>query len=299
MSAEIATLLAETGLSQSGVIKSTGLNAHLERLARGEISEAQLRAYAEHLKVLNHFSGGEIPVDFWDVVYDGASEYLQVAQIATRGDYVSLLARALVRFKLFKDAPTAQMDTAVNATVDLLGMTANYVTAHPVHALLHIKGETPAQQTIYLWQRLLTGTTRTIRGKETYSHGAWARHNVVELYTYFIRQYLHHEDAWGVSGFKHSLVGDDERNRNQVEHLGISAVVQHVISPGIFSWVFLNIVEIGQLVLLREVNFAQAWADIGINQVAWRALNGFDTSNPSVTQARLRQQLTEKVAPER
>ncbi|MEQ8674650.1 MAG: hypothetical protein RLP44_16350 [Aggregatilineales bacterium] len=295
MSLDVATLLAETGLSQSGVVKSTGLNAHLDRLARGEVSEAQLRAYAEHLKVLNHFSGGEIPVDFWDVAVDGASEYAQVAQIATRGDYVSVLARALVRFKAFKEWPT---DTAVNATIGLLGIAADYVTVHPVHAVLHINGDTPAQQTIYLWQRLLTGTTRTIRGRETYSHGAWARHNVVELYTYVIGQYVHHEDAWGVSGFKHSLVGDFERNRNQVEHLGISAVVQHVISPGIFSWVFLNIVEIGQLVLLREVNFAQARADIGINLVAWRAFKGFDARNPSATQARLREQLAQKVVPE-
>ena len=294
MSTDIATLLAEAGLSQSGIMKSTGIDTHLERLARDEISEAQLRAYAEHLKVLNHFSGGEIPVDFWDVAYAGTSEYAQVAQIATRGDYVSLLARALVRFKTFKDAPT-QTDTddnAVKTLVDLLGIAADYVTGYPMHALLHIKGDTPVQQVIYLWQRLLTGTTRTIRGKETYSHGAWARHNVVELYTYVIGQYLHHEDAWGVSGFKHQLVGDYERNRNQVEHLGISAVVQHVVSPGIFSWLFLNIVEIGQLVLLREVNFAQARADIAINLVAWRAFNGFDVNNPAATQTRLREQLT-------
>lgn len=288
MGEDIVAVLANTGLSQTSVVKSTGITAHLTRLAQGDISEADLRSYAEHLTLLNHFSDGAIPVDFWDVSYENMTEYAQVAQIATRGDYVALLAEAFTRFKAFKADAN---DTAVDAAIDLLGIAAADVISHPPNALLAIRGDTPAQQAIYLWQRLLTGTTRSIRGKETYTHGAWARHNVVEIFTYERKEYIHPDDAWGVSGFKDSLVGDFERNRNQIEHLGISAVVQHVISPGVLSWLFLNIVEIGQLVLLSEVNFAQARADIGINNIARSGFMGFDARNPAPVQSRLRAQL--------
>lgn len=288
MGEDIADVLANTGLSQTSVVKSTGITAHLTRLTQGDISEADLRSYAEHLTLLNHFSGKSIPVDFWDVSYENMTEYAQVAQIATRGDYVALLSQAFTRFKAFKANAN---DSAVDTALDLLGIAATDVISHPPNALLAIRGDTPAQQTIYLWQRLLTGTTRSIRGKETYTHGVWARHNVVEIFTYERKEYIHPDDAWGVSGFKDSLVGDFERNRNQIEHLGISAVVQHVISPGVISWLFLNIVEIGQLVLLSEVNFAQARADIGINNIAWRGFKGFDARNPAPVQSRLRAQL--------
>ena len=68
--ADCRTLLTNAGLSPAGLLKSTGVQRHLERAEQGQISPSTIIQYAADLRELSAQSGADgtaIPSDFWDV----------------------------------------------------------------------------------------------------------------------------------------------------------------------------------------------------------------------------------------
>ena len=290
MSDEIATALARTGLSATTNYQSLGVHTHVARLEHGSVSVDQLQNYAQVLIALNKFSDHAIPVDYWDVEADGISVYDWAGRMATHADYVGLMGEAYQRFIRFKQSfgqNTDAQDDAVQTIADIYVLCATYIADGGDVSLLDREDDKPAQHALYLWQRLLNGTTRTVLRRTPYTHGIWARHNLSEIHSFALGHHLHHEDGWGLSGFKPALIGDCAVNRNQVEHFGISAVLQNITNPGIISGIVLDIVELAQWILQPSVNFAHASADIRINRIAARVFKDADVHNPARTRTKI------------
>lgn len=274
--AVLAAQLEAAGLTSGPYLDATGVEAHLARLATGEVDTAALAQYAADLQTLNVTSaqyGAQIPASFWDVRTEdmaarNITEYNLVNGLALPGleKHIGLFARAFERFKRFKEAAPGS-DSALDAELDLLLITLDYMdeTLGPLPAdAPAAKRESRAQETVRTWQRLVVGTTRynPITQSEMVQEILASRMNVVAMWRHHTGQQLTHPEAWGLSGFAEPFVGDYEKNVNQVEHLSISTFIQVVLKE---PELVLSLQEDKELLSGHSSGKAMALADKAIN----------------------------------
>jgi hypothetical protein len=184
--------LRALGLSESGVLGSTGVAQHQQRLRDGAVSLQTLDEYAASLeRIAARASVGAraIPKDFWDVCspevrrahYD---EYRMARTLALPelAPYLALLGRVFARFAAMKSGA----DTAVAAALAILEDTSGYIRAgHSTRMIRALPWMNQPQQALVLWQQILTGSTRRLPlvGLEIIPHGMWGRFNVTRLYS--------------------------------------------------------------------------------------------------------------------
>jgi hypothetical protein len=293
---EAAAALRGVGLSEQGVLSSTGTARHVDRLAGGEVSAGLLLEYAGDLGAITQISrecGSAIPVDFWDVrtsemVTAGMTEY-SLARRLVRDcpDYVRLLGNcwsALIAMRIDRSG------TAVSTSLSILRNASNYAAAGgPMISTESRPSLSEAQRAVYLWQQIVSGTNRQIPylRRDAYSHGMWARMIVVELWRYHVRATPTVDEVWGLTGFSQRFIGDGT-NTNQVEHMAISAVAQCVLRIPVFV---LDLVEELEWILRKGTHDASR-ADERVNgAVARFLLRDFRVNDPDPACARLEAEL--------
>jgi len=268
--------LTDAGLSETAVLQSTGVVCHLDRLEHGTVRDETLLQYAANLTSLQSSDHKcRIPVDFWDVrantsEINGRTEYDVVAEISAPDwrEYTALLHRSFAHLCALKSGSGG---TAVATALAILRETASF--AHSAGDVagrtLSRPGLTPKQQAIFLWQQILTGTHRQIPWihRDAYSHGTWARFNVVEMWRYRAGAEISVDDIWGLTGFSPSFLGD-AGNTNQIEHMAISAVAQSVLGLPV---IVLNLVEELEWIM-RQGTRAASKADEQLNLAVARIL---------------------------
>jgi hypothetical protein len=299
--ADAVARLRALGLSEDGVLGSTGVARHQQRRAEGTITPPMLDLYATSLeRIVARASAGvdTIPMDFWDVCspamrrarYD---EY-RMARTLAQPDlqpYLALLGRAFGRFVAMKTGADTSVATALAILEDVSAYIRSGASTRPIHALPWLD---QPQQAFVLWQQILTSSTRRLPlvGLEVIRHGMWGRFNVVMMW----RQANAGSDAtWGVSGFHADYVGSAS-NANQIEHMAISAVAQRVFHIPVVA---LSAVEYAQWRLQPGVEEGEARADMALNHaVARDLLPYYSVDNPARARARLVQALSQP-APKR
>lgn len=274
--------LRALGLSESGLLHSTGIERHLARLRAGEIQSETLAKYAADLATLKSGGTAGIPVNFWDVrsptmTAQNVSEYGLVNILANPkyAPYRALLAQSYAHF-LSKEAAGK---SALSAALDILRAAAAYVHAgHTLIMTASLPHLNPEQNTFFLWQQLLTGANRAIPVLGNfYSHGIWARFNMVEIQRYATGRDLEPNSTWGVSGFSQAFVGH-EHNNNQVEHMAISAVSSAILRVPLIA---LNLFEVASWMPLRRAPYGEMRGDINLNNaVVYELFPGFTAANP-------------------
>lgn len=294
--------LRALGLSERGALSSTGVAQHQRQRAEGTITPRTLDLYATSLeRIVARASVGEhaIPVDFWDVCspamrharYD---EYRMARTLAQPDlqSYLALLGRAFDRFVAMKSGAGAM---AVAAALAILEDASAYIrSGHSTRTVRALPWLNQPQQTLVLWQQLLTGSTRRLPviGLEIIPHGIWGRFNVATIWRYAS---VGSDAAWGVSGFHPDYVGP-ATNANQIEHMAISAVTQLMYHVPVAA---LSAVEYAQWRLQRGVEEDEARADIALNHaIARDLLPYFSVDNPARSVERLMQTLSQP-APKR
>jgi hypothetical protein len=279
--------LRALGLSESGVLSSTGLARHRQRLHDGAISPQALDEYASSLEpIVARASVGThgVPVHFWDacspemqrVHYD---EYRMARTFALPelAPYLALLGRAFDRFAAMKSGA----DTAVATALAILEDASAYVRAgHSTCMIRALPWLDQAQQALVLWQQILTGSTRRLPliGLEVIPHGMWGHFNVTTMWQYARGTSGERAALWGVSGFHRDYVGPASNN-NQIEHMAISAVTRRVFHVPVVA---LSAVEYAQWKLQPGVKEGEARADSALNHaVARDLLSYYSVSNPA------------------
>lgn len=296
--------LRALGLSESGLLGSTSLARHRQRLHDGAISPQALDEYATNLERIAAQAGvgtHGIPVNFWDVCslemrrahYD---EY-RMARTLAQSDfqpYLALLGRAFGCFAAMKFGA----DTAVATALAILEDTSAYVRAgHSTRMIRALPWLDQPQQALVLWQQILTGSTRRLPliGLEVIPHGMWGRFNVTTMWQYARGTGGERAALWGVSGFHPDYVGPASNN-NQIEHMAISAVTQRVFHVPALA---LSAVEYAQWKLQPGVKEGEARADTALNNaVAHDLLPYYSVSNPRRAAERVVQALGQP-APQR
>jgi len=273
--AQVANRLLMAGLTREGVLDSTGVETHLQRLRDREVDAATLLQYADDLETLSRFTaenGAEIPADFWDVrtplmVEEGVDEYTLVrgAAMPESAPYIRLLAQAYERFLTFKEQEASGEDTALDAALDILLLTDEYnrvvyseIDEDDKEAQLY-----NAQAKLMVWQSLIAGTSRTnpLTGKPMFSHGLFAHNSAPIMWQYDQGEYMNVADVWGVTGFASQFVGTP-KNNNQIEHMSISAFLQFVMDEPLLA---LNGIE-NEKLLRGRADSAEAHADMALNR---------------------------------
>jgi hypothetical protein len=294
--------LRALGLSERGALSSTGMAQHQRRRAEGTITLRTLDLYATSLeRIVARASVGEhaIPVDFWDVcspaMRRGRYDEYRMARTLAQPDlqsYLALLGRAFDRFVSMKSGAGA---TAVATALAILEDASAYIrSGHSTRTVRALPWLNQPQQTLVLWQQLLTGSTRRLPviGLEIIPHGVWGRFNVATIWRYAS---VGSDAAWGVSGFHSDYVGP-ATNANQIEHMAISAVTQLMYHVPVAA---LSAVEYVQWRLQRGVEEGEARADIALNHaIARDLLPYFSVDNPMRGVERLMQALSQP-APKR
>jgi hypothetical protein len=182
--------LRALGLSESGVLGSTGVEQHRQRLHDGAISPQALDEYAASLEGIAARASAEehsIPVNFWDACspemrsahYD---EYrmARTLALAELAPYLALLGSAFERFAAMKSGA----DTAVATALTILEDVSAYVRAgHSTRMIRALPWLDQPRQALVLWQQMLTGSTRRLPliGLEVIPHGMWGRFNVTTM----------------------------------------------------------------------------------------------------------------------
>jgi hypothetical protein len=296
--------LRALGLSESGVLGSTGVAHHQRRLRDGTVSLRTLDEYAaslERIAAQARAGAHSIPVDFWDVCstdmrrahYD---EYRMARALALSEltPYLTMLGRAFARFAVMKSGA----DTAVATALAILEDTSAYIrSGHSTRTIRALPWLDQPQQALVLWQQVLTGSTRRLPliGLEVIPHGLWGRFNVATVWQYARRRDGERAALWGVSGFHPDYVGPASNN-NQIEHMAISAVTQRVFRVPVSA---LSAVEYAQWKLQGGVEETEARADSALNYaVARDLLPYYAVSNPQRAAQRLIQTLSQP-APKR
>ena len=292
---ELHKSLIDARLGQAQILDCSGISRHFERLASGETDSATLAQYAEDLAALCALSregGEEIPGSFWDVPPKTETpwpdEYSAARAFVTEyPDYIRLLGTS---FHRFVENQECRQPSAVSIALSILADVSAYVASGASVVMTESRGGLCAdQQAMFLWQQILTGSSRQIPyiHRDAYTHGPWARHNVVEMWRYRIGAQISVDEAWGLTGFSDRFVGD-ATNTNQIEHMAISAVAQSVLRIPVL---LLDVLEEMEW-LLRKGTRAASRADEQVNRaVAHCLLPEFCANNPRPACARLEQEL--------
>ena len=297
--AVLAAQLEAAGLTRGPYLDATGSEAHLARLAAGEVDAATLTQYAADLQTLNAITaryGTQIPASFWDVANDdmaesNVTEYSLVNGMAQPAleSYIGLFGRAFARFRQFKEAAPGA-DTALDAELDLLLLSLDYLdeTLGPLPANAPAaEREARAEMAVRIWQGLVVGTTRfnPVTAGQMVQETLSSRMNVVEMWRHHTGQKLTHPEAWGLSGFAEQFVGDHDQNVNQVEHLAISTFIQVVLKE---PELVLSLQEDKELLEGHSSGRAMALADKAINNAVATQFAPYFATDPRGTVAHLR-----------
>ena len=271
----IEDALIRVGLSKDGILNSTGMTRHCRRVTQGEIAPEIVARYANDLQQIAQLAtsgDSTIPIDFWDVQSPqmqrvGWDEYRIVHLLCepAYAPYVVLLGDAYHQLVQVQH----QQQTSVAAALNILVACARYsVAGHQVMLPRTLARLNPRQQTIALWQQLVTGATRRMPlvGWEVLPSGMWTRYNVAKMWQYHVGHAVSASETWGVSGFHPDYVGRPQNN-NQIEHMAISAFLQMIWHVPVVA---LNLVEYGQWLTPPGVPYAEAQADIRLNQALAR-----------------------------
>lgn len=229
--AKVRQRLLDVGLHPTGVLSDLGVDDHLVRLGEGEVSASALLAYADAIEALTTQStkrGQALPPTLWDVstpalLDAGWTVYSLTAALASEAGraHVDLLTDAYSAF--LKEQPNA-----LQGALALLPLAGVYVRALPEEARAEheIHAKTDGKATLLIWQALLTGTSRhnPITHRPLWSHGFVGHFSVPHIHQYATGNGMTPSQVWGVGGFSPTFVGTAS-NSNQVEHLGISALL--------------------------------------------------------------------------
>lgn len=231
---EIEQRLLAVGLHPTGQLSDLGVDDHLARLAAGEVDAATLGAYADAIEALsatNTDRGQSLPPTLWDV---------STPALRDAGWTVYTLTEALasedgaVHVALLSDAYAAFLEhrpNALDGALALLPLSRAYVDTLPEGARAERErhAQTDGQATLLIWQALLSGTSRhnPLTHRPLWSHGYVGHFSVPHIHQYATGEGLTASQVWGVEGFSPAFVGPPA-NSNQVEHLGISALLQGV-----------------------------------------------------------------------
>lgn len=298
---QIADTLRQAGLNETPVLGDTAISGHLERMAKAQVSAAQLVSYADHLQVLRgrtHEKGAEIPPSFWDVDTpalrrDGWTSYKIVAELAKdqNARHLDILARCYARFKAFKSNEVDGTDTALSAAFDMLAMVRDHVDAYPEGPFLRVSDRVaqPYQEALLIWQNIVIGSIRKnpITGIAIYDHGFLSRFNVPTIYQYDIGQPMGVGETWGVSGFAPRFVGTSS-NSNQIEHLSISLLLLAAFDEPL---VVLEAIEIEKSLTGAEAQ-EEAKADMALNKAIHEMFLPLFRSDPGAAENVLYLELT-------
>lgn len=265
--AAVEKRLLDVGLHPTGALSDLGIDDHMARLEKGETSAATLYAYADAIEVLTTRSanrGQPLPPTLWDV----SSPALLDASWT-----VYSLAEALaseegqIHVDLLTDAYSAFLNTRPNAlegALALLPLAGGYVRALPEEARAEHEAHagTNGKATLLIWQALLSGTSRhnPITHRPLWSHGFVGHFSVPHIHQYATGTGQTPSQVWGIEGFAPVFVGTSS-NANQVEHLGISALLQGV---GNIPEAVLEAVEAMEIAIDHE-DPAAAAADRALN----------------------------------
>lgn len=271
---DVENRLRAAGLHPTGLLSDLGIDDHLQRLSDGAVDTKTLLSYAEAIKKISARSsarGQILPPTLWDV---------STPALHNAGWTVYSLTEALasdmggVHIDLLSDAYGAFLDTRPNAlegALALLPLARSYVEALPEEARAEHEAhaKTNGQAMLLIWQALLTGTTRhnPLTHRPLWSHGYVGHFSVPHIHQYAVGKGMTPAQVWGVEGFDPKFVGPPS-NANQVEHLGISALLQGVARvPGSL----LSAVEAFEVVVDHE-NAAAAEADRALNRAVREVL---------------------------
>ena len=275
---QVADALRAAGLNDEPVLGDTGIAAHLERMARGQVGAGALLAYAANLTELRRVTaahGAPIPSAFWDVetpalLHDGWTPIAIVAHLSEPPGrpYLDLLGRAYARFHAFRTGPEGA-DTALAAAFDIGELAHAYILDLPPERRLQHgpRLESVEAATLMAWQTLVAGTTRRVPllRRPAFDHGFVGRFSVKTIYQYEIGTPMSVGRVWGVSGLAPRYVGPPE-NDNQIEHLTISALLQVVAGTPVLA---LDALEL-EKVAAGASSPAEARADIALNGAVHR-----------------------------
>ncbi|MFD0858594.1 hypothetical protein [Roseovarius aquimarinus] len=267
---EIEARLLAAGLHPVGILNDLGVDNHMDRLARGTVDVSTLSAYADAIDALTA-RGQSLPPTLWDVSTPALREagwtvYTLTEALSSEagGVHVDLLIDAYAAFL------SARPD-ALEGSLALLPLARAYVEALPEEARAEREAHarTPGEATLLIWQALLSGTTRhnPITHRPLWSHGYVGHFSVPHIHQYATGEGLTPSQVWGTEGFAAHVVGPAS-NANQVEHMGISALLQGVVHvPG----AVLSAVEAVEVMVDGEDPDAAA-ADRALNQAIREAL---------------------------
>ncbi len=231
---ELEQRLLAVGLHPTGQLSDLGVDDHLARLEADKVDAATLSAYADAIGELSAVSadrGQALPPTLWDVSTPALRE---------AGWTVYTLTEAMasdagaIHVALLSDAYAAFLERKPNAlegALALLPLSRNYVETLPESARAERErhAKTEGQATLLIWQALLSGTSRynPLTHRPLWSHGYIGHFSVPHIHQYATGEGLTASQVWGVDGFNPAFVGPPT-NSNQVEHLGISALLQGV-----------------------------------------------------------------------
>ena len=292
--AAVRQRLSDAGLHPIGALSDLGIDDHMARLENGETSAAVLYAYADAIEVLTTRStdrGQPLPPTLWDV---------STPALLDAGWTVYSLTTALaseegrIHVDLLSDAYTAFLNTRPNAlegALALLPLAGGYVRALPegARAEREAHAKTDGEATLLIWQALLSGTSRynPITHRPLWSHGFVGHFSVPHIHQYATGTGQTPSQVWGVEGFDPKFVGSSS-NANQVEHLGISALLQGV---GNVPEAVLEAVEVLETAVDHE-DPAAAAADKALNTVVRNVLVPRIEENPQDLATALRTALS-------
>ncbi len=226
--------LLAAGLHPTGLLSDLGVDDHLARLDAGEVDATTLMAYADAIETLTMRGaerGQALPPALWDVstpalLASGWTVYSLTEALASEegGIHVELLSDAYGAF-------LASRPDALEGALALLPLARRYVQALPEEARAEhaAMAQTNGEATLLIWQALLSGTHRDnpITHRPLWSHGFVGHFSVPHVHQYATGEGLTPSQVWGVEGFNPAFVGPPS-NVNQVEHMGISALLQGV-----------------------------------------------------------------------
>ena len=286
---DIEERLLDAGLHPNGTLGDLGIDDHLGRLRSGEVSSRDLGIYATDIETLTRITaerGQAIPPRFWDVDLPtmreaGWTVYSLAHAMTGRGGeiHLDLLTDA---YGIYKES---HAESAVDAALDILLLSKTYVTALPpgARAEREVHADTDEKAALLIWQALLSGTSRNnpLTHRPLWSHGYIGHFSLPKIRQYEEGRGMSVGDVWGVEGFDPVFVGTGS-NTNQVEHLGISTILQ----------AFLGVTP-GELALIEEYEIlfdgedpVTAVADERLNEVIHRVfIPRYQTDFPGAVEA--------------